>query len=621
MPDGSSETLIAPAQIEWRADVPYSPAFQDVYFAPDAALETARVMLRPTRFEARCAARPGTHTVGELGFGTGLNFAITVEHYLRTAPASGRLHYVALDAHPLDGPAMARVVDALPRLVPDAERLSVCRSVLAPLAAHYPPLIRGWHRRRFADGRVTLSLYFGPAADGLADLAVRQPQPVDTWFLDGFAPDRNPEMWSVRVIDAVAELSAAGAWLATFTAVGAVRRRLRDAGFAVGRVDQMPHKLHSLAGVFEGRGRTAPALPAHVAVAGAGFAGASTARHLADRGIPTTVYDPGGHAAGASGLPATVLHGRLTADGTAAAQLRVQAFDYAVAYTRGRAGITRTGALQQQGATRTPDQLQTIAARYRATGTWVEWLDGPAARAIDPVAPPEGALWFPQAGVVDGRALIDDLLTHPLITLARTRLPDATCGPVVVATASDAGDRAITDYLELAPVAGQVERVRLPVSLHCAHVGAAYLAPLPNGDVVTGATYEHTDWPGDAARRHNLDRISARFDGNTTWLASHRAVRAVTSDRLPIAGAAYDAAHDPVDGVWLNTGHGSIGACSTHLAADIVASRLCGEIPPVGADVEAAISSLRFRRRQARRGVWPGSKRRRGQGSERDRRG
>src|SRR5690606_25964422 len=126
----------------------------------------------------------------------------------------------------------------------------------------------------------------------LADLAGRQRQPIDAWFLDGFAPDRNPELWEPALFQRIAALSAAGTRVATFTAAGRVRRALGEAGFAMSRVDQRPHKRESLAGTFAARGLAAAAPPPRVTVAGAGIAGAAVAAELAAAGVPVRLCDP-----------------------------------------------------------------------------------------------------------------------------------------------------------------------------------------------------------------------------------------------------------------------------------------------------------------------------------------
>lgn len=590
------ERFITPARVEWRDRRPYSLDHEDVFFAADGPEETRRVLIEPTDFAPRVrVAGSETHTVAELGFGTGLNFAVTAASFIGNAHPTARLHYVAVDRAPLPASELQRLLANFD-LTADGEAL------LQQLARHYPPFTHGWHRRHLAGGRITLSLFWGDVDAALADLSARQSRGIDTWFLDGFAPDRNPSMWAQSVVESVAALSAPDAHVATFTAVGGIRRALQDVGFGMRRVDQMPQKLHSLAGRFRGRGRR-HSQPGSVTIAGAGFAGASAARHLADRGFAVAVYDPSGPAGGASGLPATVLHGRLLGDGSVQAALRHRAFDYGAAYLALRPGTDPIGALQQAGANRTAAQLESLAERYAPTGSGCRWLEPSEVLERDPLANPSGGLWFPQAAVITGRTLVPALLDHPGISIIQQPAPARVDDPLVLANGSAARDHAATKFLELTEVAGQVDRVRLQSAPPWARVGAGYVAPLGDGDCIVGATYEYKPWDADDATAHNLARLTTPAQS----IAHYRATRAVASDRMPIAGAVFDRDQCPVDGLWLSTGHGSMGATTSHICGDLIASRLAGEIPAMSAEEEAAITSLRFRQRQRRRGFRHGA--------------
>ena len=263
--------MIEPADLTWRNGQPFARDFNDIYHAPDGAREVQRVFMAPAQVErkaAEAAAEGLTLRIGELGFGTGLNFAVAVAAVLK---AGCRLHFISFDSRPIAPDDFAEI----------ARQRRTGWPIYADLQRAYPPLLAGWHRRTFALGRITLSLCWGEAGDGLADLANRQRQPIDAWFLDGFAPNRNPAMWREGLLAQVANLSIAGTTVATFSASGAVRRRLQACGFSMRRVDQRPHKRESLAGAFAKPGLARQPVAKRVAVAGAGIAGASIARHLA----------------------------------------------------------------------------------------------------------------------------------------------------------------------------------------------------------------------------------------------------------------------------------------------------------------------------------------------------
>ncbi len=211
------------ATVIWRhGDLPVSPRFDDPYYSPQGGLEEARhVFLTgnglPDRF------RPGFH-IAELGFGTGLN-ALAAWQAWRGAAIPGSLRYTAFEAYPLSADDMARALAQFPQVAPLARDLVAAwrggaRSIALP-GLRLDVVI--------GDARRTL-----PNWDGCAD----------AWFLDGFAPARNPELWEPGLLQEVANHSAPNGSLATYTAAGHVRRTLAEAGFSVERRPGFGRKRH-----------------------------------------------------------------------------------------------------------------------------------------------------------------------------------------------------------------------------------------------------------------------------------------------------------------------------------------------------------------------------------------
>ncbi|MFM7121461.1 MAG: tRNA (5-methylaminomethyl-2-thiouridine)(34)-methyltransferase MnmD [Gammaproteobacteria bacterium] len=599
---------VAAARLRWQGDQPYSDAFGDIYHAPDAAQEVARVFLAPSGLAPDSPAsrlHSGARlTIGELGFGSGLNVIVAAEAALA---AGAHLHVVSFESTPIGARDFAEL----------ARRRGTQHPLYPPLAAVLPPLIAGWHERTLAAGRIRLTLYYGDAATGLAELASRACAPLDAWFLDGFAPDRNPAMWSPEVFARLASLSGRGSTVATFTAAGQVRRGLAAVGFDMRRVDQRPHKRESLAGIFQPDGRTTHRAPRQATVIGGGLAGASTARELAERGVAVTLWD-----AAVPRLPATVLHGRLLPDGGPAALWRAHAYLHAAAAARRLAGFNPTGVLQtaatQAQATSDPtavraeaERLGRIAAVWRAPPEDTPWVvplsaAEATARVGWPIA--TDSLWFPGGGIVETARLVHALLDHPDIAVmpARLPLPGQAGGPapdqdapVVLAAGMASRDASAAASLELAAVPGQIDAV------DCAHVprapivGAGWLVPRPGG-VFAGSTYEYRPWTTEAASAANLAQLSGIAH---TPREHHRGERATSSDRLPLAGALTNAAGEPVPGLWINAGHGSMGNVTSHYCAALVAAAICSAPPPAGRALTALLDPDRFRLRQRRRGV------------------
>jgi len=208
------------APLDWREDIPVSRRFDDPYFSLQGGLaETRHVFLAGNDLPARF--RPGFRIL-ELGFGTGLNFLVTLRAHREAQP--GPLHYTSFEAFPMAEPDRARALAAFPDLAPEAAELAHVLHTPGPwtLGDVTLRIIQG-------DARDTL-----PAWDGLADAA----------FLDGFAPAKNPEMWEPALLAQVARKLAPGGTLATYTAAGHVRRALSDAGLAVERRPGFGTKRH-----------------------------------------------------------------------------------------------------------------------------------------------------------------------------------------------------------------------------------------------------------------------------------------------------------------------------------------------------------------------------------------
>ncbi len=448
-----------------------------------------------------------------------------------------------------------------------------------------PPGISGWHRRCLAAGRVVLSLYFGDAFAGLADLGSRSLRGVDAWFLDGFAPPRSHTIWAPQTCAAIARLSHAGTTVTTFSAAGVVKRALASAGFEVARIHQHGRKRHSVVGVIPGDSLHPPSPPRAVSVVGAGLAGCSVARALAERNVAVTVHDDA-VAHGASAIPGAVLHARLLGDGSAAASLRAHAYAYATWFYSGCGGLTSTGALQLPGPNTPAERLH--ALRHVLPSDWVEAVSPREATDLAGIDIAESGLYFPCAAAVEGTALCRSLLDHPRIRFTSDAPED---GIRILANGC-----AIAEFLpdlEVAPLMGQVDRfaadqLRLPV------LSDGYARPAGQSCWV-GATYEYRPWPpGDAtaANARRFQKLFGRAPGVSKGL--FRGVRAVTSDRTPVIGRAGP-------DTYVSTGHGSIGVASAALAGEWIASLICGECPPVSREVEALCRVGRFRERQQRR--------------------
>ncbi len=586
----AAHTTMDTARIVWHGEQPESATYGDIYHAPDFEREVVRVFVEPARLadKAREAARRDrTLRIGEIGFGTALNLAACARLSLRHGC---RLHFFSVEAQPLTQADFSRIARQRNRQYP----------IYGELATAWPPPLPGWHRRYLAEGRITLSVFWGPANQGLADLVERQRQPMDAWLLDGFAPDRNPDAWRDDLLRMLARLCAHGATLATFTAAGRVRRSLEQVGFHMRRVDQRPHKRESLAGVWQGRrsaGQERPRLPQpkRVSVAGAGIAGACIARLLASAGVTVDVFDPApGIGAGGSSMPVTLLHPRLPARRPAEADQthawRAHAYAFSRAWLSQFAGFVASGVLQGSGSTEQAERAVAIAGLWQDSGLAL-LLDADEAsrRCAWPLDRP--TLLFPDAGMIAPARLLAALLDHPAIRLHPGCPALASERPLALACANAVRQWPQAADLELAPVHGQMDLTRMDAPPRLPLAGHPCIIPDRQG-VVLGATYEQAPWAPDAASAANL----ATLDGRShQWLGRFRATRSVSSDRNPVVGRVDD-------GLFVSTGHGSTGMQSAPFAAAAIVSEMLGDLSPLDAAALLALHPDRFRARQARRG-------------------
>jgi tRNA 5-methylaminomethyl-2-thiouridine biosynthesis bifunctional protein len=564
--------------IDWQEGQPVSRLFGDVYFSRDSGVEEARhVFLGGNDLRRRWTAltRGDRFVIGETGFGTGLNFACAWRLWDEVAPPGARLSYLSAERFPLPAADIARTLDLWPEL-------ARCR---AALLAQWGDLAPGWHRFGFGGGRVVLTLVVGDVRDALP----RVDAAADAWFLDGFAPARNPEMWQPDVLAEVARLSRPGATCATYSVAGEVRRGLEAAGFAVGKTAGFGRKREMLRGELvkpPPAGWRAPwfARPPlttdrRAVVVGAGLAGTATAASLAARGWSVDLVDRHGTlAAEASGNPQGMLYARLSPHATALSELVGAGLQYSCR-------LLPTLPLEP-GADWEPCGVVQLAyaddeARRHAQLAKLGWpaallshLDRADAAALAGIDVPSGGLLFPAAGWVHPPALCRTLANHPAIRLLLGReamrlrravdgwavsdgTGDIAAAPVVVIAAAGASAAfAETRHLPLRLVRGQLSFVSAtPASraLRTVLCGEGYVAPARNGQHSLGATHRFRDASiGLTTAEHgeNLGKLArlapalyAAIGGDRidpAQLPGRAALRCSAPDYLPIVGPVVD---------------------------------------------------------------------------------
>ncbi|MEH6637913.1 MAG: FAD-dependent 5-carboxymethylaminomethyl-2-thiouridine(34) oxidoreductase MnmC [Porticoccaceae bacterium] len=480
---GTRATL-STAQLDWQGDEPRSQHFDDIYFSSlDGWDESNAVFIHQNRLQQRWAALApdSSFTIGETGFGTGLNFFCSAALWLEVAPADALLHYVSTEKHPLRKADLERVFlhwEKLHRNKSNRNNTATFPQQLKPLSAEllevYPPPLPGFHRIELASGRIQLTLLFGDSAEQLDELqstdhplfiGVASPT-IDAWFLDGFAPAKNPQMWSQYLFSSIAKLSKEGTTLSTFTASGQVRRDLITAGFNVDKIAGHGDKRAMLRGELSSTAETAPRPSANgnegangevasqvkdnpytpvkrnsahappwylrrrhqaitankrAAIIGGGIAGCTTAHALAQRGWQVTLYDHQGIASGASGNPQGILYPKLSIENSAFARVNLAAMAFASRYYQrfwqeGNHKIQNCGVLLLPANTAEQQRFLQLGERYRDAPEFVRAVNhGEMENLAGLTLTAESGLFFPQLGWIQPTDVCQRLCTHPNI--------------------------------------------------------------------------------------------------------------------------------------------------------------------------------------------------------------
>ncbi|WP_431482028.1 bifunctional tRNA (5-methylaminomethyl-2-thiouridine)(34)-methyltransferase MnmD/FAD-dependent 5-carboxymethylaminomethyl-2-thiouridine(34) oxidoreductase MnmC [Pseudomonas thivervalensis] len=641
---------------------PRSRVFDDVYFSDQSGLdETRYVFLEQNNLAERFAALADGErlVIGETGFGTGLNFLCAWQLFEQCAPAGTRLHFVSVEKYPLSPEDLRRALALWPQLSLQAEQL----------LGQYVAIHQGFQRLVLANGRVTLTLLIGDALEQLPQLDGQ----IDAWFLDGFAPARNPEMWTAELFAELARLAAPGATLSTFTSTGWVRRLLNAAGFKMKRTPGIGHKWEILRGVFLGWPEQTPApspakpwyarpLPLtgerRALVIGGGLAGCASAASLAARGWQVTLLERhAGLAEEASGNPQGVLYLKLSAHGTALSQMILSGFGYTrrvLEQLQRGVDWDACGVLQLAFNSKEAERQAQLAEAFPTD--LLHTLDQSEAQVRSGIGLASGGLFYPEGGWVHPPALcrwqasgpaIDVHPHHDVLQLRRVngqwQAWDgerclASAPVVILASAAEIKRFEPAANLPLKRIRGQITRLpqtRRSQSLATVVCAEGYVAPPRLGEHTLGASFDFNSddlTPTAAEHAGNLQMLeeisqdlAERLDAGALdpqHLEGRVAFRCTSPDYLPIVGPladrqaftetyaalGKDARQVPdapcpwLDGLYINSGHGSRGLITAPLSGELIAAWLDNEPLPLPRSVAEACHPNRFALRALIRG-------------------
>ncbi len=576
----------------------YGDDFNDSYFSRDDGLAESR-----TVFLSGCGlpdawADRTCFVIGELGFGTGLNILATWDLWRRTRPEGGVLHIVTVEGFLLEADTAKTAHTMWPQL----------RDLSDQLIAKWPTRAFGPQRIWFPGDGLCITFLIGSCEQALADMSFE----ADCWFLDGFSPARNPDMWSPGVMAQVARLSAPYARLATYSVAGHVRTGLAQVGFEVKRAPGFGSKRERLEAYRTGASGIVPKRPTSAIVMGGGIAGASICAALRRRGVHVDLFDadPCGTTK-ASGNPVALIMPRLDRGDTRESRFFRAAYLAALSAYQdmGKDAFVPLGCHEVSGDPDGIARLVNLAADPPLPASHIESLDGVSLLHLKGgIAYPDAVLkHLGQGATHHARAIASLKYDGGWEALDHTGKIMATADMCVIASGPAAGQfsglgpslRGRAGQLSWAPVMGALPA--LPIS------GGAYGAPFHNR-LVFGATFEHCDVsaPAPPVRQsthvQNRDMLATIASALAAGIDLEKAggrtsVRATTNDQLPIIGAIEgEGPHK-----YVLCALGSRGFTSAFLCAEMIAAQACGEPSPVDMAVREALAPDRFAKRAARR--------------------
>ncbi|MDC8773682.1 FAD-dependent 5-carboxymethylaminomethyl-2-thiouridine(34) oxidoreductase MnmC [Roseateles albus] len=635
------QPALSPARIDFTDPAaPFAPAFGDVYHSRAGALEQARhVFLGANDLPARWAGRQN-FVILETGFGLGNNFLATWHAWAQDPERCQTLSFISIEKHPL------RLAD-----LQQAHLHSALPELAAQLCQAWPALTPNLHRLEFAAGRVQLLLCLGDAQAWLRELVAE----VDAFYLDGFNPKQNPEMWDRHLLKGLARLAAPGASAASWSVAPQLREGLATAGFSVERQRGFANKGGMCVARFTPRhaiqkpaARLALAPQARQAlIIGAGLGGAACAWALAERGIRSTVLDAqAGPAMLASGNPGGLYHGTLNPDDGLHAR-----FNRACALETERV-LQRLPALpwHQRGLLRVETsrdlaQMQALIERLGLPPDYVQAMPQDEASARSGLRLGGPAWFYPGGGALPPAAYVAALLQASGAEqkfgckVARVKsqggIWQAWSGdgqllgeaPLLVLAGGQQGQALLQDLapgLPLMAQRGQISHIEASATRPLLPVaGLGYAIADQSAGLWCGATNQDGDLRAELldedhahnqaqfARLANLDAAEAAklqvSGGRVGW-------RLATPDRLPLVGGLphLDSQGQPMlaeqlrfiprqAGLGICTGLGSRGIGWAALCAQVLAAQISGEPCPLEASLLDAIDPARFAVRAQRK--------------------
>ena len=626
---------IQTADLDWQCidgiEVPISKKFGDVYFSRDnGLLETRHVFLDGNNLRTRLAQLNDFEyfCVGETGFGTGLNILALWQLWLHVRPNNNsHLHAISVEKFPLSKTDLTRALNAWPELKPLADQM----------IEQYPLPIAGCQRLTFPEDRFSIDLWLGDAND-IFPIIPKTTQ-VKAWFLDGFAPSCNPDLWQDNVLNNIIRLSDIGTTFASFSVAGVLKRGLKQHGISISRPRGFGHKSEMLKAIWdthesldqnglkniqteqmditttqdESSNSLIPKREfkqRHIAIIGAGIAGLTCAWAFAQRGHKVIIYDQSEPLSGASGNPLALLNPKLSPIEQSSEHLMTLAWQFALNHYQ-KFKAFRPIAVNQL-VQKDPQESLDLAAQYSETV-----FEYQTPKQLD-LKTEFDNLKLKHAGAIYPHQLCEQILQHHLIQFQQAAISNCVKhdnGQIEIL--NNDGDRLdifdhvaiccagesakfFSHYPRLRPIRGQVSWLKNsehPLDPKQAYSFGGYCMQLNTHQLIIGASFYPERDDTDVLQEdhvHNYDLIHSAFPEYAESLShpskwyGRASVRSQTLDYFPIVGKSNEEQE-----IYTFAGLGSKGFLFAPLCSEVLVALALGEACPISEDLLTKLSPKR----------------------------
>jgi tRNA 5-methylaminomethyl-2-thiouridine biosynthesis bifunctional protein len=554
------------AQVHYNdAGTPVSDLFGDIYFSDNGGLdETDYVFLHKNQLPERWFThpRPFFH-IAETGFGTGLNFLLTwlrFRQYKANQSTCQRLYFSSFEKYPFSKPDLSKALAAWPQL----------SELSALLIENYPVAQPGPHRLSFDGGTVILDLWLGDVNELLPQ--VPEQNKVDAWFLDGFAPSKNPDMWQQNLFNQMFRLSHSDTSLSTFTCAGFVRRGLNEAGFSAKKTKGHGQKREMLIASAEQAAKCSSAQPEQITVIGAGVAGINAAFALWQKGVKVRLLCADAAAGmGASHNRQGAVYPNLHATYDLMSSLSCQSFLYAKQFYANwleklQVAADWCGVLTLACNDNLAKRQLKIRQQAFAQSGLFSALTKEQASEIAGIHLPYDGLFFPTAGWLNPQDYCQQmaiwLASQGVEILYNSRVSHISeqedyceletsqgtlqASTVVLATGAELNNLAPEESFPLRQIRGQVSHIQSQkmASLNTVVCHQGYITPAYQELHCVGATFDRNSGHSqvlEADDQQNLDLVNHTL-GQPEWfedvkvISAKAGLRATVPDHMPVLG-------------------------------------------------------------------------------------